>query len=214
MAVGSIIDDDTSAVLLMRANSPRLNDTAMRNATTRPSNCRTAADVMTWRAISAFSAAIAILIMGARNGPASAQMPVTGEVQQAPARVPVFSLPNGDVVTTTITSPTTATAAAAGPVPFTGNFTLSKFDPVAPGSATFVGTALSGSARSMVNCTVNDFASPIFTGQCAPFNVTGASPAAVASAQMQSDDSVDTREAEAGRGIEPEAVNHLFDPEH
>ena len=36
----------------------------------------------------------------------------------------------------------------------------------------------------------------------------------LASAQMQSDDSVDTREAEAGRGIEPEAVNHLFDPEH
>ena len=37
---------------------------------------------------------------------------------------------------------------------------------------------------------------------------------AAPSAQMQSDDSVDTREAEAGRGIEPEAVNHLFDPEH
>jgi hypothetical protein len=35
-----------------------------------------------------------------------------------------------------------------------------------------------------------------------------------ASAQMQSDDSIDAHAAKVGRGIEPAAVNHLFDPEH
>src|SRR6516165_8749552 len=63
-----------------------------------------------------------------------------------------FPLPNGDTVTATVTSPTTATAVAGGPVPFVGDLTLVGRT---TNSLTFTGPVTSGSASAqVVNCTV------------------------------------------------------------
>jgi hypothetical protein len=88
-----------------------------------------------------------------------------------------FPLPNGDTVTATVTSPTTATAVAGGPVPFVGDLTLVGRT---TNSLTFTGPVTSGSASAqVVNCTVTFPPAAAFSGQCGPFTVTGTNPMAV-----------------------------------